>query len=142
VIYDPGMRRRLLAFPAVVTSAFVGIVTASAADAEPNQPPSCSFTLTPPQLVQVSGADMVAATLTMASCTGLAAPASSVACVHAEGSDSAEQCVDGKGLLPAQVYFAPYRAGTTYISTGRGCAIVTAPPSSICQSIGPYTATL
>jgi Protein of unknown function (DUF1275) len=57
VIYDPGMRRRLLAFPAVVTSALVGIVTVSAADAEPNQPPSCSFTLTPPQLVQVSGAD-------------------------------------------------------------------------------------
>ena len=35
MIYDPGMRRRLLAFPAVVTSAFVGFVTAGAADAEP-----------------------------------------------------------------------------------------------------------
>ena len=142
MIYDPGMRRRLLAFPAVVTSAFVGFVTAGAADAEPNQPPSCSFTLTPPQLVQVSGAEMVAATVTMASCDGLTAPISSVACIQAEGSDSAPQCVEGKGLLPAQVYYQPYRPGTTYISDGRGCAIVTAPPSSTCQSVGPLTATL
>ena len=131
-----------MAFPAVVTSAFVGFVTAGAADAEPNQPPSCSFTLTPPQLVQVSGAEMVAATVTMAGCDGLAAPISSVACIQAEGSDSAPQCVEGKGLLPAQVYYQPYRPGTTYISDGRGCAIVTAPPSSTCQSVGPLTATL
>ena len=86
-----------------MTSAFVGIVTAGAADAEPSEPPTCSFTLTPPQLVQVSGADMVAATVTMASCDGLAAPISSFACIQAEGSDSAPQCVEGKGQLPAQV---------------------------------------
>ena len=73
---------------------------------------------------------MVAATVTMAGCDGLAAPISSVACIQAEGSDSAPQCVEGKGLLPAQVYYQPYRPGTTYISDGRGCAIVTAPPSS------------
>ena len=142
MIYDPGMQRRLLAFPAVVTSAFVGFLTAGSADAEPNQPPSCSFTLTRPQLVQVSGADMVAATVTMASCAGLAAPISSVACIQAEGSDSAPQCAEGKGLLPAQVYYQPYRPGTTYVSDGRGCAIVTVPPSSTCQSVGPLTATL
>ena len=96
-----------------MTSAFVGIVTAGAADAEPSEPPTCSFTLTPPQLVQVSGADMVAATVTMASCDGLAAPISSFACIQAEGSDSAPQCVEGKGQLPAQVYYQPYRPGMT-----------------------------
>ncbi len=136
------MRRRLLALPALVTSVLAVTATASPANAEPNQPPTCSFTLTPPHVVQVSGADMVAATVSMAGCEGLAAPASSVACVQAEGSDTAEQCVEGKGLLPAQVYFTPYRAGTTYTSTGRGCAVVTAPPSSTCQTVGPLTATL
>jgi hypothetical protein len=131
-----------MAFPAVVTSVFVGIVTAGAAAAEPSEPPTCSFTVTPPQLVQVSGADMVAATVAMASCDGLAAPISSVACIQAEGSDSAQECAEGRGMLPAQVYYQPYRPGTTYVSEGRGCAIVTAPPGSTCQSVGPLTATL
>ena len=66
-----------------------------------------------------------------------------VGCVHSSrGQRFGPQCVEGKGLLPAQVYYQPYRTGTTYISDGRGCAIVTAPPSSNCQSVGPLTATL
>ena len=136
------MRRRLLALPTLLTSVFAVIATASPAAAEPNQPPTCSFNLTPPQVVQVSGTDMVAATVTMAGCAGQAAPASSVACIQAEGSSTTEKCVEGKGQLPAQVYFAPYRAGTTYTARGRGCAVITAPPSSTCQTVGPVTATL
>ncbi len=124
----------------MVTCAFVGNVTPAAA--EPNQPPSCSFTLTPPQVVQVSGADMVTATVTMGSCEGLAAPSSSAVCIQADGSETAPQCAEGKGLLTAQVFYAPYRPGMTYVSDGRGCAVVTAPPSSVCQTVGPYTATL
>ena len=140
MIYDPGMRR-LSAVPALVTCAFVGIVMPNAA-AEPSQPPSCSFSLTPPQVVQVSGTDMVTATVTMAGCEGRVAPASSVVCIQADGIPSAPQCAEGKGTLTAEVYFAPYRPGTTYVSDGRGCAVGTTPPASVCQTVGPYSATL
>jgi hypothetical protein len=79
------MPRRLIALPALVASVLAVIAAAGPADAEPNQPPACSFSLTRPQVVQVSGTDMVASTVSMAGCAGLAAPASSVGCIQAEG---------------------------------------------------------
>ena len=85
---------------------------------------------------------MVTATVTMSGCTGRATPVSSVVCIKAEGSGLGHQCAEGKGTLPSQVYFVPYRPGTTYTSEGRGCANLITPPSSTCQSVGPHSETL
>ena len=113
---------------------------ASVASAEPG-PAACSYTLSPPQVVQLSGANMVTATLVPAACNR-SQPYLLVACIQLQGSDGPGQCAQGTGTLPAQVYYQPYRPGTTYVSDGRGCAIVTAPPGSTCQTVGPLTATL
>lgn len=135
--------RLLAALPAVTALAVAGIPAAAHADpADPTPPPTCSFSLTPPQVVNVSGANMVTATVAMAGCTGLATPVSSVVCIRAEGGDLGDQCAEGKGTLPAQVFFTPYRPGTTYVAEGRGCANIIAPPSSTCQSVGPHSVTL
>lgn len=146
MIQHPGPRRRLQALAAVIALAAAGVgaaaATAMTAGAEPTQPATCAYSLTPPHLVSVSGADMVTATVTMAGCTGRATPVSSVVCIRAEGSSLGDQCAEGKGTLPAQVYFTPYRPGTTYVSEGRGCANLIVPPSSTCQSVGPQSETL
>jgi hypothetical protein len=109
--------------------------------AETGAPP-CSFTLTPPRVVQVSGRDMVTTTVAPAGCSVGAEPTLSVACVQMQGSQTAEQCESKQGTQTAQVYYAPYRAGATYTATGRGCASTGNPPKSICQTSGPLTATL
>jgi hypothetical protein len=111
------------------------------ARAETGAPP-CSFTLTPPRVVQVSGRDMVTTTVAPAGCVVAAEPTLSVACIQMQGSQTAEQCEYKEGTQTAQVYYAPYRPGATYTATGRGCASTGNPPQSICQTTGPLTATL
>ena len=114
--------------------------TAAVARGEPSAPP-CSYTLSPPQVAQLSGTNVVTATLTPGACdesdTYLL-----VACVQLQGSDGPGQCAQGQGILPAQVYFQPYRPGATYISTGRGCSSKGNPPQPVCRPTGPLTATL
>lgn len=107
--------------------------------AEPETPP-CRFRLTPPEVVEVSGRQMVTATVDPAGCTVAAEPTMSVACVQMQGDQNAAQCAQQEGPGTARVYFAPYRPGATYISTGRGCANVGNPPRSVCQTTGPLTA--
>ena len=119
--------------------AVTGGAAAGVANAEPTPP--CSFTLSPPQVVQVSGASLVTATVAPAGCEVPANPHLSVACLKLQGSDSPGQCMDATGIVTARVYY-PYRPGATYVSTGKGCASTGNPPTSICQSVGPYTATL
>ena len=109
------------------------------ANAQPTPP--CSFTLSPPQVVQVSGASLVTATVTPAGCKVPANPHQTVACLQLQGSDTPGQCMNANGLLTAQVYYL-YRPGATYVSTGRGCASTGNPQRSICQLVGPYAATL
>jgi hypothetical protein len=137
VNYHPRMIRSALVLFAAVALCFVGIVPAGAS---PSAPP-CSFTLSPPQVVQLSGTNVVTATLSPAACdqsdTYL-----SVACVQLQGSDGPGQCAQGQGILPAQVHFAPYRPGATYVSTGRGCSSKGNPPQPFCRPAGPLTATL
>lgn len=136
--YDPGMIRSLVVLTAVVTMAFAG--TAAVAGAEPNDP-GCSYTLTPPHLVQLSGTTVVTATLSPAACNrsnGFI----SVACLQQQGSSNPEKCAQGQGILPAQIFFQPYQPGATYVSTGRGCASTGNPPHGVCQTTGPLTATL
>lgn len=135
------MVRRVLTACAIAVLGVAWTPAIVPALAETGAPP-CSFTLTPPHVVQVSGRDMVTTTVAPAACAVAAEPTLSVACIQMQGSQTAEQCEYKEGTQTAQVYYAPYRAGTTYTATGRGCASTGNPPKSICQTTGPLTATL
>lgn len=127
-----------MALPAAAALALAG--TAAVAGASPNPPP-CDYTLSPPHVVQLSGTNVVTATLTPAACEE-SDSFLLVACVQLQGSDGPGQCDQGEGILPAQVYYQPYRPGATYTSTGRGCSSKGNPPQPFCQTTGPFTATL
>ena len=114
--------------------------TASIAHAQP-APATCDYELTPPTVVNVSGTNVVTATVSPRACDG-AQTYQTVACIQMAGGPGAGQCARGNGLLPAQVYFQPYRPGATYTSTGRGCASAGNPPHKTCIETGPLTATL
>jgi len=135
------MVRRVLIACAVAVLGVAWTPAIVSAHAETGAPP-CSFTLTPPRVVQVSGRDMVTTTVAPGGCVVAAEPTLSVACIQMQGSQTAEQCEYKEGTQTAQVYYAPYRAGATYTATGRGCASTGNPPQSICQTTGPLTATL
>jgi hypothetical protein len=48
-----------------------------------------------------------------------------------------------QGVDTAQVYFEPYKPGSTYTSSGRGCGIIVPTlPADNCQILGPLSATL
>lgn len=132
------MLRPLVVLPAAAALVFAG--SASVAGAEPG-PGSCSYTLSPPHVAQLSGTDMVTATLSPAGCDR-AQLYLSVACVQMEGSQGARQCRQVKGPNTVRVYYSPYRPGATYVSTGKGCATAGNPPTSFCKPMGPYSATL
>ena len=126
-----------------VVFAATALLFAAAAGVARAEPPAspCSYSLSPPHVVQLSGSDVVTATLSPAACDR-ANPYLSVACVQLLGSDGPGKCEQNNGILTAQVFFAPYRPGATYVSTGRGCANTGNPPQPICQPTGPLTATL
>ena len=117
---------------------------AGAASAEPtgDGQASCVYTLSKPFVVDVSGVKMVSATLKSLPCAGHILPNSQTVCVEPQGGGTAPQCVNKGGYELAQVYFAPYRPGTTYISTGTGCGSVGPTMVSACATQGPYTAKL
>ena len=102
---------------------------------------TCSYTLAGPQVVQLSGTNVVTATLSPAACDR-SVPYQAVACVQMQGDEGPGQCAQQNGILMAQVFYQPYRPGATYIATGRGCANTGNPPRAVCQSKGPITATL
>ena len=104
-------------------------------------PSGCNYIVTPPSVVNVSGTDMVTATVVAGACDG-AVTFQMVACLQMQGSSGPPECARNNGILPAQVFFQPYRPGTTYTATGRGCSTKGNPPQSICQASGPRTATL
>src|SRR5271167_4709792 len=144
------MASRFIALVATMVCLAV-LVPAGITGASPpadREEPSCSFTLSPPYVVQVSGADMVTATLTPYPCTGLMAPSEQTVCVTAKSIDLAGQCKSEATPAAAQVFVAPYRPGATYTSTGKGCATMfdrAAPAeqgSTVCKTMGPYNATL
>jgi hypothetical protein len=138
VNYHPGMMRSPIVLTAAVALALAG--TAAVARAEPSPPP-CSYTLSPPQVVQLGGTNAVTATLSPAGCNQSTAYLT-VACVQLQGSDGPGQCQQQNGILTAQVFYQPYRPGATYVSTGRGCATTGNPPQPVCQPMGPLTANL
>lgn len=132
------MIRSPMVLTAAVVLALAGAVPV--AGAEPSTP-SCAYTLSPPQVVQLSGVNAVSASLSPAACNQ-SVPYLTVACVQLQGSDGPGQCAQQSGILTAQVFFQPYRPGATYIATGRGCANTGNPPQPLCRPMGPLTATL
>lgn len=132
------MMRSLAVATAAVTVIWAPVTAIAGAAPDAN---ACTYTLSPPHVVQVSGTDMVTATMSPSDCDG-ATPYQSVACVQVQGGQGPGKCVQNNGLLTAQVYFSPYRPGATYIATGKGCATKGNPPQPICEPTGPLTATL
>lgn len=136
-----GMTRLGLAVAMAVTTACAGVSVAHPAHAGP--PPPCSFTLSPPHIVQIAGVDMVTATVAPDQCGPPATPAKSVACLQMQAGDRVTRCYPSDGSGSAQIYYEPYVAGATYVSTGRGCGAwigqLVAPD---CLQLGPYSATL
>lgn len=126
---------------AVVSAAALALgATAAVGGAQP-APSTCQYELSPPSVVNVSGTDVVTATVTPRACDG-AVTFQTVACIQMAGASDAGTCARGAGILPAQVFFQPYRPGAVYTSTGRGCASAGNPPQASCQQSGPLTATL
>jgi hypothetical protein len=125
----------------VLTVALTGVAGASTAHGQPPPPGVlCNYTLSPPQVTQVSGTDMVTATLTPVGCAGAFRPYLSVACVQPQGESP--QCTQARGTDVAQV-FTPYRPGATYISSGRGLGtLFNDAPEPNWQVLGPVSATL
>jgi len=140
------MIRCLPLVASALSSTVVAVGVAGTAAAEPTDgpspDPSCVYTLSAPELVSVSGVLMVSATLAPFPCTGSVNPNSMTVCVTAQGDSANGKCAMESRSLPARVLFAPYRPGTTYESTGRGCGAVFTFEGAICTSVGPKTATL
>lgn len=124
--------------------ALVGLNSAVAQASPPPEPStdaSCVYTLTSPSVVTVSGTEMVTATLTPGPCTGNISMNSLTVCIEMLGGGRPE-CAFHPTFDPVRVYFAPYRSGATYSSTGRGCGNVAPMFDQSCSAVGPYTATL
>ncbi|MEW5809924.1 MAG: hypothetical protein AB1925_10745 [Actinomycetota bacterium] len=125
---------------AVLTVTALTFGPSAPANAEPDAG-SCDYALTPPTLVTVSGTTMVTASVTPQACAG-AVTYQTVACLQMAGNQGPGRCSAGNGILPAQVFFQPYRPGTAYTATGRGCASSGNPPQASCRETGPLTVTL
>jgi hypothetical protein len=140
VSYRPDMSRAVMIFSGVLAAGLTGFGGAAVAHAGPPAP--CSYTLSPPEVVQVDGATMVTATVTPTDCAFPGSPRQSVACLQRQDGQSVVECTQGRGENASQVY-APYSPGT-YVSTGRGCGAWAGinEPAPDCQLLGPVTATL
>ena len=136
--YHPDMIRSPMVLAGAVVLTLAG--STAVASAEPSPSP-CSYRLSPPQVVQLSGTNAVTATLSPASCDRSVAYLT-VACVQLQGSDGPGQCQQQNGILTAQVFYQPYRPEATYIATGTGCANTGNPRQPVCQPMGPLPATL
>ncbi len=113
---------------AVGALALVSLGSSVAVAAAEPEPTGCTYSLTAPSVVNVAGVDMVTF--------------QTVACIAMDGESSPGRCAQGSGIVPAQVFFQPYRPGATYTATGRGCAATGNPPQKVCSENGPLTATL
>lgn len=137
------MIRWLSALQTVVAMALIGVCPAGVSQASPSGDEGtgqCSFVLTPPEVVQVSGGSVVSATLHPGPCTMEAVPNSSVVCLSIAGEGPGE-CASQSGRDPAEVRYS-YRPGSTYVLRAQGCASLFQPPYTLCQNFGPSQTTL
>ncbi|ORB00223.1 hypothetical protein BST30_23120 [Mycobacterium mantenii] len=137
------IRRSLVALCVVPAMALIGICPAvsHASPSGDDGPGQCSFILTPPKVVQVSGLSVVSATLRPGPCTIHASPNLSVVCLSVAGGGSQGECASKNGQNPAEVRY-PYQPGTTYVVKAQGCASTFQPPYTLCQNFGPTQTTL
>ncbi|KUI31825.1 toluene tolerance protein [Mycobacterium sp. IS-1496] len=101
---------------------------------------ACSYRLDPPRRIdQPSGTAVVATTMSVTGCRGEAFPVEVTACIRA---DEGTQCRTKGAWLPASLEFRPWRPGSTYTATGRGCALLGNPPTRVCTPMGPVSVVL
>jgi hypothetical protein len=96
----------------------------------------CTFVLSQPKVIQLSGMSLVSATMRPGPCTIHATPNLSVVCLSVAGSGSQGECASKNGQDPAEVRY-PYQPGATYVLRGQGCASTFVPPYTLCQDFGP-----
>ena len=123
---------------------FLAVCPATVSHAEPSggeDTGQCTFVLSQPKVVQVSGLSLVSATLGPGLCTMHAAPNSSTVCLSVPGSGSQGECATKNGPDLAVVRY-PYQPGTTYVVRAEGCASLYVPPYKLCQDFGPSQVTL
>jgi hypothetical protein len=101
----------------------------------------CTFVLSQPKVVQISGLSLVSATMRPGPCTIHATPNLSVVCLSVVGSGTQGECASKNGQDPAEVRY-PYQPGATYVLRGQGCASTFVPPYTLCQDFGPTQITL
>lgn len=125
----------------VISAVLVGAVNGVGPAAAAPDDPGCAAALSSPQVIDVSGTPMVAASVSPGACNR-AEPQLQVACLQMVGSAVAPLCVQAEGPGTARVRFAPYTPGARYVATGRSCANAGSPPITYCTSAGPVTVTL
>jgi hypothetical protein len=127
------MMRMLALICGVLAMALTGVCCASISSASPTDGSGrCTFAITPPTVVPVSGVNYVMATLRPGPCTLHANPNMSTVCLSIEGDGSSGQCLTENGPNPAMLYYT-YRPGATYVEKGQGCASVNNPPNTLCE---------
>ncbi len=143
-LYYSKMFRCLAAFRLVIGMALVPIGSAAVSHASPSGEDAsgqCSFVLTPPEVVQVSGESKVLVTMHPGPCTTAAVPNSQVVCVSVAGDGSPGHCAYKSGQETVRMYYF-YRPGATYVVKAQGCADSITPPYTLCQNFGPTQTTL
>ena len=138
------LARSLSALSALLLAAFVAVHPPGVSHASPSgddETGQCSFILTPPTVVHVSGLSLVSATLRPGPCTIHANPTSLVVCLSVVGSGSQGECGSKNGQTPAEVRY-PYQPGSTYVVRAQGCASLFVRPYTLCQDFGPTQTTL
>ena len=127
------MARTFAALSTILAMGLSGVYNAGISSASPDDTSGhCTFGITPPTVVPVSGVSYVFATLRPGPCTLHANPYKSTVCLSIEGDDSGGQCAYKAGSEPAELYVA-YRRGATYVEKGQGCAGLIVPPYTLCQ---------
>lgn len=117
----------------ILAMALSGVCSGGISNASPEDSSGqCTFGITPPTVVPVSGVSYVYATLRPGPCTLHAYPNSSTVCLSIAGEDSAGQCAYQGGPNGVEIYVV-YRRGATYVETGQGCANTNGPPFTLCE---------
>jgi len=142
--YSGILPRPLTALSAGLLIAFFAVHPAGVALASPSDDDGtgqCTFVLSQPTVVHISGLSLVSATMRPGPCTIHATPNLSVVCLSVVGSGTQGECASKNGQDPAEVRY-PYQPGATYVLRGQGCASTFVPPYTLCQDFGPTQITL
>lgn len=136
--------KSLTALSAGLLLTFTAACPAGIAHASPSDDDGsgqCTFVLSQPKVVQISGLSLVSATMRPGPCTIHATPNLSVVCLSVVGSGTQGECASKNGQDPAEVRY-PYQPGATYVLRGQGCASTFVPPYTLCQDFPPTQITL